>query len=86
MKIDRLKQFFRVYALRREYDAARRYLSKSAVVDLTPEEKAFVNLETNRMLLRKTTRIQRLNPLGDWTSSLQPVPRRGSAYALYTGR
>lgn len=84
--LNQFKQFFRFYPPKHSIEDAHRYLAKAAVVDLSSEEKAFVNLETDRMLLRKTTRIQRFNPLGDWTSSLQPMPQRASAYALYTGR
>lgn len=85
-KFNQLKQFFRLYNARREFAAARRYLSKAAVVDLSPEEKAFVNKETYRMLLRKTARIQQQDPRRDWTASLQPMPHRGSAYAIHTAR
>lgn len=54
--------------------------SHACVVCLTPAEKRFVNLETARMLLRKSTRVQRVNPLLDWTAALPSMPRRGSAY------
>ncbi len=60
--------------------------SQACVVYLTPAEKRFVNLETDRMLLRKSTRVQRVNPLLDWTAALPSMPRRGSAYTRCCGK
>ena len=60
--------------------------SQACVVYLTPAEKRFVNLETDRMLLRKSTHVQRVNPLLDWTAALPSMPRRGSAYTRCCGK
>ena len=62
------------------------YLSKSTVVDLSCEEQHFVDFQTDRMLKRKAARQRRKNPAQDWTASLPAMPRRGSAYAVYTAR
>ncbi len=59
---------------------------QACIISLTSAEKRWVNLETDRMLLRKSTRVQRLNPLLDWTAALPSMPRRGSAYTRCSGK
>ena len=82
----KLKQFFRLYHIRRQDAMLGSYLSSSEIVDLTREEKEYVNMQTDRMLMRKSARQRRLDPARDWTALLQPMPNRGSAYALRAGR
>ncbi len=81
-----LKRNFLVYTYRRRMQVVHSYLAKAAVVDLNREEQDFVDFQTSRMLKRKTKRQQRKNPAQDWTASLPAMPRRGSAYAVYTAR
>ncbi len=85
-KILQLKQFFRLYHIRRQEILLDSYLSSRKTVDLTSEEKDYVNMQTNRMLMRKSARQRRLNPTLDWTALLHTMPNRGSAYALHVGR
>ncbi len=82
----KLKKFFRLYHLRRQDILLDSYLSSSEIVDLTSEEKDYVNMQTDRMLMRKSARQRRLDPHRDWTALLQTMPNRGSAYALRSGR
>lgn len=81
----KLKQFFRLYHIRRQDVLLGSYLSSHEIVDLTQEEKEYVNRQTDRMLMRKSARQRRLDPARDWTALLQPMPHRGSAYALHIG-
>ncbi len=83
---EQIKRNFLVYTYRRRVSMLHSYLSKSAVVDLSCEEQNFVDLQTYRMLKRKAARQRRKNPAQDWTASLPAMPRRGSAYAVYTAR
>ena len=80
--INQFKQFFRAYQFRRQSGMA----PFSVIIDLNPEEKGFVNMQSDRMILRKTARQQRLDPARDWTALLPMMPHRGSAYALRSGR
>ncbi len=66
--------------------ACNAWAAKEQTIDLNVEEKAFVNLQTHRMLLRKQARQFKRNPQLDWTASLPMMPRRGSAYALYNAK
>lgn len=83
---EEIKRNFLVYTYRRRMNALRSYLSKATVVDLSCEEQDFVDFQTYRLLKRKTERQRRMNPAQDWTASLPAMPRRGSAYAVYTAR
>ncbi|MBQ7908825.1 MAG: hypothetical protein IJ311_04980 [Elusimicrobiaceae bacterium] len=82
----KLKKFFRLYSLHRQGVLLESYLSSSEIVDLNTQEKDYVNMQTDRMLMRKSARQRRLDPARDWTALLQPMPERGSAYALHVGR
>ncbi len=77
------KQFFSIPSIRPGYTPEDGF-AHTSVVDLNAQEKDFVNLQTHRMLLRKRARQYKLNPLLDWTTSLPPMPHRGSAYAMYS--
>ena len=80
--INQFKQFLRSYQSRRQPVT----VASSVIIDLNAEEKVFVNMQSDRMILRKTARQQRLDPARDWTALLPLMPHRGSAYALRAGR
>ena len=51
-KINQFKQFLRSYQSRRQTVM----VASSIIIDLNPEEKVFVNMQSDRMILRKTAR------------------------------
>lgn len=83
---EEIKRNILVYTYRRRMNALRSYLSAAAVVDLSANEQDFIDIQTNRMLKRKEARQRLVDPSRDWTASLQAMPNRGSAYAVYTAR
>ncbi|MBR5609436.1 MAG: hypothetical protein IKW63_04180 [Elusimicrobiaceae bacterium] len=85
-KIEQFKQFLRIYNMRKQTAFLEACLSVNTVIDLNSEEKDYVNMQTDRMIMRKSARQRRLDPARDWTALLHTMPNRGSAYALRVGR
>ncbi|MBR3899012.1 MAG: hypothetical protein IKJ44_01935 [Elusimicrobiaceae bacterium] len=85
-KIEQFKQFLRMSNIRKQTAALQACLSVNTIVYLNPEEKDFVNMQTDRMIMRKSARQRRLDPARDWTALLPSMPNRGSAYAIRAGR
>lgn len=60
--------------------------TEERTIDLNREEKAFVNLQTHRLLLRKKARRFRLDPRPDnWVSSLPLTAAYASSYGRKMG-
>ena len=85
-KIEQFKQFLRIYNMRKQTAFLQACLSVNTVIDLNSEEKDYVNMQTDRMIMRKSARQRRLDPARDWTALLHTMSNRGSAYALRVGR
>lgn len=83
--LNQFKQFFRIPTVSGAYAAGDGF-AETCVVDLNAQEKDFVNLQTNRLLLRKRARQMYRNPGSHWTAALPPMPHHGSAYARCTVR
>lgn len=60
--------------------------AQEQIIDLNTEEKAFVNLQTHRLLLRKKARRFRLDPRPDnWVSTLPLTAAYASSYGRKMG-
>ncbi len=80
-----IKQFF-TFPVVRPYWRAGDGFAETEVVDLTPQERAYVSLQTHRMLLLKRAQQYRRTKKQNWEISLPISPAHASIYEIYNAR